>query len=107
MFRKRIKEELIKLGYNISNIGTIYLIDAIEFICNQTNYINVMSNLENNVYTIIAKKNNTNIMTLKSNIIKATNNMYNIRCSEDKKNKHLKITPKMVICNISDKIRNE
>lgn len=66
----------------------------------------LLENLEGKVYIQIAKKYNKNPSTIKSNIIKATNNMYNfnIIINSDLK-KHIKYTPKFVINNIVDKIK--
>lgn len=97
----------MNLGYNISNKGTIYLIDVLEVIYNSNNYLKMMSNLENNVYLIIAQKYNTNVKTLKSNIVKSTERMYELRCKKIKKNSDTKITPKIVIFLVIDKLKNE
>lgn len=97
----------MNLGYNISNKGTIYLIDVLEIIYSSNNYLNMMSNLENNVYLIIAQKYNTNVSTLKSNIVKATDRMYKLRCKRIKKNNDTKVTPKTVIFLLIDKLKNE
>lgn len=97
----------MNLGYNISNKGTIYLIDVLDIIYNSNNYFKMMSNLENNVYQIIAQKYNTNVITVKSNIVKATERMYKLRCKKIKKNNDTKITPKIVMFLIIDKLKNE
>lgn len=98
---------MVNLGYNLSNIGTIYLLDTIEIICNSKSPINLLLNLENNVYTVISKKYNKNMKTIKSDIVKATNKMYDTKCLEDSKMKYQKLTPKTIIIDIVDKIINE
>lgn len=76
---------MIEGDYNFANIGTIYLLDAIEIICKSEDYMNLLVNLEKNVYKQIAKRYNVN-----------------------EKNKEIvsKQTPKIVINNIVDKIKN-
>lgn len=85
--------------------------DAIEIISKSEEYMKLLKNLEKNVYKQIAKKYDKNEKTLKSDIIKATNNMNEIKFSKNMNNKNryikLKQTPKMVISNIVDKIKNE
>ena len=73
-------------------------------------YITLLINLERNVYKQIAKRYNVNEKTLKSDIYKATNKMNEIRdfknASKKDKIKKSKLTPKIVINNIVDKIKN-
>ncbi len=83
------------------------MIDVLDAIYNSNNYLKMMSNLENNVYLIIAQKYNTNVRTLKSNIVKATERMYELRCKKIKKKSDTKITPKAVVFLIIDKLKNE
>lgn len=96
------------MNYNFANRGTLYLLDTIELICCANNSKELMENIERKVYTQIAKKYNKNPLTIKSNIIKATNNMYNfnVLVNNDLK-KHIKYTPKFVIYNIVDKIKDK
>ena len=96
----------MKMGYNFSNKGTLYLIDSIEMIYNQENYIKTLSNLDKNVYSFIAKKYNVNKSTLKSDITKATNNMHDLKCRQGKENLIDKVTTKIVIWLIIDKLKN-
>lgn len=96
----------MKFGYNFSNKGTIYLIDALEIICCNNDYLKIMSNLDKNIYPIISKKYNSNKKTIKSDIIKATNNMCKIRDSIPSECSLLKYTPKIIIYYIVDKIKN-
>lgn len=90
----------------MANIGTIYLLDAIEIVCNSNNPIDLMLNLEKNVYKLIAKKYNKNEKTIKSDIIKATNKMNETKELKSSNKILLKYTPKMVINEIVDKLRN-
>lgn len=86
------------------------MLDAIEIICMSENYMSLLVNLEKNVYRQIAKKYNVNEKTLKSDIVKATNKMNEIKSfkNADKKVKKFgnKQTPKIVINNIVDKIKS-
>ena len=86
------------------------MLDAIEIICMSENYMSLLVNLEKNVYRQIAKKYNVNEKTLKSDIVKATNKMNEIKSFKnvDKKVKKFgnKQTPKIVINNIVDKIKS-
>lgn len=71
----------------------------------------LLKNLEQNVYVQIAKKYNKNEKTLKSDIIKATNRMNDIKYLKnmnENKNKtiNIKKTPKMIISDIVDAIKN-
>ena len=94
----------------MANIGTIYILDAIEIICMSDDYIALLVNLGRNVYRQIAKRYNVNEKTLKSDIYKATNKMNEIKdlknTSKKDKIKKSKLTPKIVINNIDDKIKN-
>lgn len=72
--------------------------------------MSLLVNLEKNVYKQIAKKYNINEKTLKSDIVKATNKMNELRSFKNANNKNkistFKLTPKIVINNIVDKIKN-
>lgn len=79
--KAKITNELLYLGYDFSNKGTRYLIEAIELI-----YIrgeNFMENLNKYVYPIIAQRYNQSTNNIKCNIIRATENMY-YNCNEMK-----------------------
>lgn len=111
VIRNIIREKLIEEDYNFANIGTIYILDAIEIICKSKEYMKLLKNLEQNVYVQIAKKYNKNEKTLKSDIIKATNRMNDIKYLKnmnENKNKtiNIKKTPKMIISDIVDAIKN-
>ena len=69
--------------------------------------IELVDNLEKNVYKYIAIKNNKTLANIKTNIIKATNYVY---IHQDKEilykyfSIHIKITPKLVISTILNKL---
>lgn len=102
-YHNDVREELIKMGYNISNKGTSYLIECICLICNSVNYIKTLSNLDKNVYEKIAEKYKINLKTLKSNIQKATQKA---SIAQSKTNNLSIITPKITMFYIVDKIKN-
>ena len=110
VIRDIIRKKLIDEDYNFANIGTLYILDAIEIICESNEYLKLLENLEKNVYVKIAQKYNKNEKTLKSDIIKATNKMNEIKFLKNMNNKtkiiSFKKTPKMIISDIVDKIKN-
>ncbi len=69
--------------------------------------MNLLVNLEKNVYRQIAKKYNVNEKTLKSDIIKATNKMNEVRSYKNANRIEDRQTPKKIINNIVDKIKND
>ena len=85
--------------------------DSIEIICKSNDYMFLLSNLEKYVYIQIAKKYNKNDKTIKSDIVKATNKMNEIKSFKNMINKNKKYepkyTPKMIITIIVDNIMNE
>lgn len=99
----KIKENLNKdvlfylsnLGYNFKRKGTIYIAEDILFIY-KSNNLDLLDNLEQNVYKYIAYKNKKSINNIKTNIIKATNLI-------PKNN----LTPKIIINNIVIKLIND
>lgn len=102
--RLKITNELLNMGYTISNVGVIYLIDIIEILYyKQKNSNFLIINLEKDIYNLLIKKYNTNIHTIKSNIIKATCNMNNYQYLNNS-SLTIKWTPKTVIQYILQKI---
>lgn len=100
MIKSKIKNELLKLGYNPLHLGTAYLSDIIYYIY-ISNQNNLCINLERDIYIIISNHYNKNIQTIKSDIIKATN-CTNCNFELLKKNcllnlNYTKLTPKLVI----------
>lgn len=75
----RTKFEIIntfgKLKFNLSRIGTRFLIESILY-SYETKDLNLYRNLEKNVYPEIAKRNNTTPSNVKWVIIKSINEMY-------------------------------
>ena len=87
--KKRIEEKIIKellyLGYDISYRGTKYLISSIEYcVLNQNCHT---ENLEKNVYPEVARRYNTSIHNVKSNINRTNNSMY-YTCNVEKLKKY-------------------
>lgn len=74
---RKIIDELIFIGYNIKHIGTLMMAECIKIIISSPN-IDIINDLENNVYSIIAEKYKTNIKAVKGNLVNATNYMYNM-----------------------------
>lgn len=72
---KQIRDEILYLNYDISNKGTIYLIDAIKYIILNMPY-KEFNNLKNEVYPKIAQKNHNSVHNIKSNIVRANDKMY-------------------------------
>lgn len=94
--KNEIISELTSLGYSLKYKGTYYILEAIIYIYRNNN-LNLLDNLEKNVYTYIAYKNNKTVNNIKTNIIKSTNLI----------SKHnINITPKLVISNILVKLAN-
>ena len=92
--KDEVVEKVFNMGYNIKLIGTKYLIESIMFIY-ESNNIDIMNNLEKNVYKKIADNHNKTIVNIKTNIAKSTRAMY----GDD-----TRLTPKYVISDILTKI---
>lgn len=103
-----ILSELNFLGLKIKLNGTKYLLESISYIYNSNNY-RLIDNLEKNVYPELAKRHNTSISNIKSNILKSINTMY--LSTDSKKIKKyflfdddIKPTPKLLIEVILNKL---
>lgn len=72
--RKRIMEELKKIGYNFKYKGTQYLLETILEI--QKGDVIALKSLQDNFYPIVAKKYGKTAHDIKNCIIAATNAMY-------------------------------
>lgn len=103
---KKVIWELSNLGYNFKLKGTQYIVETIMYIYKKKN-IDLLDNLEENVYKAIAIKNNKSLSNIKTNIIKST------KFVDTYQNKNIlykyfsldiKITPKLVISTILNKI---
>lgn len=105
--RAIVFNEIKKLHYNISHIGTNYLIDTILLILKNNNVETF--NLKKDVYPKLAQKYNTKITVIKENIYKATDYM-DINCDIKTKKEYFnfqedtKPTVKMVIYSIINHI---
>lgn len=106
MLRTKIINELLKMGYVISNSGSLYLVDIIEILHQRNSLSPVFQsfNLDKDIYVILANKYNTNWYTIKSNITKATNTMNSFQSIQQDSSTHIKWTPKNVITYILEKI---
>ena len=99
--KEKIEDELQYLGYNITYIGTQYLIDIIYLLYNYN--ITYTIKLEKDIYPIIGKKYNQSGHNVKCNILNATNIMYD-NSNENKIHKYFNISfkpgPKKIIFTI-------
>lgn len=73
---EKINNELHKINYNFSYVGTKYLADAISIVSKKYNNEICNINLSKQIYPIIAKKYNKSVYSIKTNIIRSTTNMY-------------------------------
>lgn len=71
MLRNQTVVALKNIGYRLKHKGTRYIIDAIMYIL-ENNTLNIMNNLEKNVYSFVADKHQTSVNNIKTNIIRAT-----------------------------------
>ena len=105
--RDKIVYELTYLGYDISLVGTRYLIEIIYIIVTKKLLDEI--SLKNDIYPILAIKYNKNINNIKCSINYATEVMYN-RSDICKKKKYfnfienIKPHPKLVIYAVLNKI---
>ena len=90
LIREKIINELMNLGYNFKYKGTHYIFDSIMYIY-MSNNLELLNNIEKNVYIYISNKYHKSINNIKTNIIKATKIMVS-----DKGLKEI-LTPKIVI----------
>ena len=99
--KKRIYEEVMKLGFSVNHIGTRYIIEAIEIIYNSEDPNFLINSIEKNVYSQLAEKYNKNPLTVKSNITKATNYVDYKNLMKNRKNKDYyfrdKLTSKAIV----------
>ena len=101
---KKIIREVEYLHYDLSSIGTSYLIDTILIARKKK-----MLNLEKDIYKTIANKYSKSVNNIKWNIYNATNNMY-YECESNKLKEYFKFYQdtkpkvKMVISTILNKI---
>ncbi len=74
IIKNRIIKILKYLNYDLSHIGTKYLIETIYEIYHKKDYLG--DNLKKNIYSILAKKYNKSINTIYGDIKQATKKMY-------------------------------
>lgn len=92
-----ISSELLNMGDSIKYKGTQYILESIIYIY-ENNNLDLLDNLEQNVYKYISSKHNKSINNIKTNIIKATNER------EKEKLSLYRLTPKLSIMTILNKI---
>lgn len=101
-----IINELLSIGFDFKYKGTKYLLETILYIY-KNKRLELLENLEENVYNYVANINNKSILNVKTNIIRSTSNMYSY---QDKKliEKYFSInykpTPKTIITTIIMKL---
>lgn len=84
--KEKIINEILNLNYDMSNLGTQYLVTAIEYIIiNMPN--KDFNNLKTEVYPFVAEFNNTSVHNVKNNIVRATDKMY-CQCEIEKLKKY-------------------
>lgn len=101
--KKQIKDKIISeiknIGYNFKYMGTIYIIESVLYIY-MSNNLELLDNLENNVYKYVAFKYQKSLNNIKTNIVKATMKINrNSKISLD-------YTPKLVISDVVVRILN-
>lgn len=85
LYRKKVENEILFLGYNISHKGTQYLIRAIEYIASNPN--KELDKLERDVYPKIATLYNDSVHNVKCRINRSTTEMY-YNCEVEKLKKY-------------------
>lgn len=97
--KNKIVLEIKNIGYNFKYIGTIYVIESILYIY-MSNNLELLDNLENNVYKYVAFKYKKSLNNIKTNIVKATMKL--------NRNKQMDFdyTPKLVISDVVIRIFN-
>lgn len=76
-----IINELLSIGFDFKYKGTKYLLETILYIY-KNKRLELLENLEENVYKYVANINNKSILNVKTKIIRSTSNMYSY---QDKK----------------------
>lgn len=95
--KSRVVSELIGMGYDFKYAGTKYILESIMFIY-RNNTLDLLNNLEKNVYKFVSYNNKKTLGNIKTSIIKST---------ELVNGNDGRITPKSVISEISTKIYDE
>lgn len=105
----KVINELKKLNYNFTYIGTKYLIESIILLYNKENFED--AKLDKEIYLKLSKKHNKTVNNIKTNIIHATDSM-RYDCELDKLNKYFgffvdeKPTPKIVIFTVINNLKH-
>ncbi|MCI9178273.1 MAG: hypothetical protein HFJ28_07010 [Clostridia bacterium] len=108
MIRRKIRNELLKIGYNPIHIGTNYLVEGILIL-----YISekkeVGLNLEKDIYLELSKKYNKSANAIKASIRKATDyaDLYSATREKIEMFETMKLTPKVVTIILLDKLNSE
>lgn len=101
ILKKKIYEEVMRLGFCVNHIGTRYIIEVIEIIYNSDDPNFLINSMEKNVYAQLAEKYHKNPLTVKSNITKATNYVDYKNMMKNKNNRDYyfrdKLTAKAVV----------
>ncbi len=104
--KKKIMNQLLLIGYNLKLKGTMYLLESILYICKRKQ-IELVDNLEHNVYKYVADINGKTVTNIKTNIIKSTNYVYKYQKEKilyEYFSSDIKITPKLVISTVVNKL---
>lgn len=87
--KDKIMNELLYLGYDISLVGTKYLLEIIYIVLKNKHLMDDL-NLKGKIYPVLAKKHNKNINDIKCSINYATTKMF-YRCIIERNKKYLHI----------------
>ena len=104
-----VLKELLYIGFDFKYKGTSYLLQSIVYVLSNRD-LQLLNNLEKDLYPVIAKLNNTNINNVKTNITKATNWCYQYNRNENYTKyflPNIKHTPKTNISIVSNKLNNK
>lgn len=104
--KKKIMNQLLLIGYNLKLKGTMYLLESILYICKRKQ-IELVDNLEHNVYKYVADIIGKTVTNIKTNIIKSTNYVYKYQKEKilyEYFSSDIKITPKLVISTVVNKL---
>lgn len=106
---QKIGKYLSKIGYDLNNVGTKYIIEIIEFLHKN----NIQEFKLNEVYTLLSQKHNKSFNTIKGNVRSSTEIMRlhgNPNIISDFFN-YLDLSkypsPKEIICTINEKLYSE
>lgn len=109
LLKVKIIDELQKINYNISYVGTRYIADIINIIIEKNKTTDF--NLKKDIIPILCKKYNKTPSNIKMNVKHATENMF-FDCKQEVLNNYFgfniieKPKPKMVITTIINKLIN-